>query len=81
MGAADMSGTPQLLLAARNKSSLGMGNPEGHLPPVTLSERKATQDLGVSGQKVKLNVLASIPSLPGPYPLGGSCVSRKKISN
>jgi len=58
-----------------------MGNPEGHLPPATISERKDNSGSGVSGQKVKLTVLASLPSLPGPYPLGGPCVSRKKISN
>lgn len=47
-------------------------------PPATVAGRGATQGLGVYGQKVKLPVLASLPSLPGPYPSGGSlCVQKQ----
>lgn len=68
-------GTLLLLLAARSRSpALECETQQG------LSERRrATQDLGVSGQKVKLIVVASTLSLPGPYPSGGPDGSRESL--
>lgn len=53
-----------------------MGDPESHLSQATLSESKATQDLGVPGQKVLGWPLS--PACQAHDHLGGPCVSRKR---